>query len=642
MTIDWTGEQLALLAHPIDRHGCVLAGPGTGKSTTVLTLATRLLDANGPTSIRVTTFTRAAAAELALRAVEEGHELEPGTVHSFALALLMGNPTVSDLPRPLRIPDSWEGKELVQSDIARRLRGRGFIGTRRSTVERLEREMAARWESLDPELELLSEVSPELRNAYLGVWAEHRTVFGYSLFAEMPLKAAEALEDHPDLELHGLQLLIVDEYQDLNRCEIYMLQALTRFGVHVLGVGDDDQSIYSFRMADPAGIRQFGDDFERSLNYSLSVSQRCGVNVLTPARVLIETAQVRAPKPPLTPRERNLAGEFEYLSFRNQDHERDGVARLVAHLIGRRGLRPSEIVIMLRADHNGVWSGPLRQTLNKRGIPAVDVEQALAPLAEVTTRSALAIARLAVHREDSLAWWSLLRTTWGISEEFESAVTDESIARRERFAQRLARVAMDPPVGAPENSVKRAIALIQNVNAFLDGVDVEGVVASAQGWAPWLLETAKSFGIEVSQEFVDLALNVGQVTPQEHGLAHFLNQLEPVTKDLALQVEGAAIMSMSRSKGLTRRAAITMGVENGVIPSPRSPDVEEERRLLYVAMTRAKEFCYLTMATRRTGPTAFTGSGGAPQRASRGRSPFFSATPIGPRDGESFLATLGA
>jgi superfamily I DNA/RNA helicase len=128
---------------------------------------------------------------------------------------------------------------------------------------------------------------------------------------------------------------------------------------------------------------------------------------------------------------------------------------------------------------------------------------------------------------------------------------------------------------------------------------------------------------------------VGLRTPQAEGLAHFLNQLEPVTKDLALRTDAVAIMTMARSKGLTFRAAFVMGVEDTVIPAPRAHDVEEERRMLYVAMTRAREYSFLTMARRRHDATARTG-GGAP-RTSRGRCQFFRDLGVEPESGEAYV-----
>jgi superfamily I DNA/RNA helicase len=80
-----------------------------------------------------------------------------------------------------------------------------------------------------------------------------------------------------------------------------------------------------------------------------------------------------------------------------------------------------------------------------------------------------------------------------------------------------------------------------------------------------------------------------------------------------------------------------MGVEQGVVPNPRNPDIEEERRLLYVAMTRPREYLFLTMARRRIGPTAFTG---APNPQERGRSEFFANTAIAPVNGVLYLNDL--
>jgi DNA helicase-2/ATP-dependent DNA helicase PcrA len=126
----------------------------------------------------------------------------------------------------------------------------------------------------------------------------------------------------------------------------------------------------------------------------------------------------------------------------------------------------------------------------------------------------------------------------------------------------------------------------------------------------------------------------------ESGLNHYLNQLEPVAKDLALRTDGVAIMTMAKSKGLTFQAAIVMGVESGVIPSPRATDEKEERRLLYVAMTRARRFLFLTMASRRTGPTARSGQPNV--GSSRSRSPLLAMTSAEPRDGVRYLKKLVA
>lgn len=438
-----------------------------------------------------------------------------------------------------------------------------------------------------------------------------------------------------------VDLLVVDEFQDLNAAEIALVETLANRGISIVAVGDDDQSIYSFRMADPAGIRDLHNRLPNILDYPLSISLRCGNSILAAARALIEATPGRPPKARLQAGPNNPPGEFHYLRFTGAAAERSGVVRLVTHLIAA-GVEPEDIAVLMRSDYNSAWSGPLRQALATEGIPATDVEAALTPLAAPDTRRLLAIGRLVVNRLDGLSWWTLLELTSGIAASYINQVADEALTQAETFAARLMRIEEEPPAGVSASSHTRAVQTVNGALSIVEETTIEGVPPSDDGWATWLLELAGAIGIHVSDEFRDLAIRVGQRTPQEEGLNYFLNQLEPVTKDLALRTDGVAIMTMTRSKGLTFRATVVMGVEEGVVPMPAAADQNEERRLLYVAMTRAREYLYLTMASERTGPTARTGAANVGR--TRGRCPFFH--PLGPefapKSGVAYLASIGA
>ena len=119
---------------------------------------------------------------------------------------------------------------------------------------------------------------------------------------------------------------------------------------------------------------------------------------------------------------------------------------------------------------------------------------------------------------------------------------------------------------------------------------------------------------------------VGRVVPVERGLGYFLGQLEPIARDLATQSDAVRIMTMTASKGLTVNTCVVMGVERNLIPHPRAR-VDEERRLLYVAMTRATDMCVLTFARRRRGQIARLGAPSV--NRPRGRSPLLENLPIG-------------
>src|SRR5437870_5326280 len=117
-----TEEQAAVLEHDHHRHARVLAGPGTGKSATLVALVETLLEVNPAPRIKLLTFTRAATAELAKKVSEQRAAAaeRPSTIHSFSISVLLRNPGTGDFPEPLRIADNSEDKKIVLPTLARR------------------------------------------------------------------------------------------------------------------------------------------------------------------------------------------------------------------------------------------------------------------------------------------------------------------------------------------------------------------------------------------------------------------------------------------------------------------------------------------------------------------------------------------
>lgn len=307
-------EQRRIVGHPPAANARVLAGPGSGKSFTATYWLGELMKQEVAPRAKMLTFTRAATAEFAEKLAEaELAEVveKPATVHGHALSVLMSMQG-HGLPQPLRIPDSWETSELIHPHLSRLLKRLGHSKATPTLVRKLEAEMATGWQTLDEGSVLLSDVDPELRTAYVNVWGGHRTAFGYSLLNELTYRAGIALEDFGEDEPPKVDLLLVDEYQDLNAADIRFIAAHRDLGVAVVAIGDDDQSIYRWRHADPAGIRRFCDEFAPAVDYTLTISRRCGSSILAAANELIGTAPNRAPKPPLQAAEDSAPGVFAY------------------------------------------------------------------------------------------------------------------------------------------------------------------------------------------------------------------------------------------------------------------------------------------------------------------------------------------
>jgi len=144
--MEFTDEQKKILEHDPSKHACILAGPGTGKSSTIISYISELRKKYPDKIVRLLTFTRAANRELMDKIIEAGHDtILSSTIHSFAISVLLKNPGTGGLPEPLRIADDWEWDELIRKDIARRLT------TTVAMVNKLKNEMSAHWESLSPE-----------------------------------------------------------------------------------------------------------------------------------------------------------------------------------------------------------------------------------------------------------------------------------------------------------------------------------------------------------------------------------------------------------------------------------------------------------------------------------------------------------
>ena len=424
-------EQQRILAHQVGQHGCVEAGPGTGKSATMVELVDLLLSADDPPRVRLLTFTRAATAELAKKFGATATQVErPSTIHSFAISVLVRNPGAADYPEPLRMADDWERDHIVLPTLARRM------GVTILVLKSLFREMEANWQALVPEDD--PKIPVDVRARFLGAWNEHRKVYGYTLLSELPFLLRQALIDHPDLLGLDYDLLLVDEYQDLNPCDLEVLHLLAWHGCSILAAGDEDQSIYSFRKAAPEGIRRFASDYPGATIYPLTITRRCGRRVVTWARSVIEQDPDRNNnRPRLRAADDAEDGEVALLAFANNRQESQGVADLIEHLMKDEQLPPGEILVLSRGDYAGHFSGPIKEELEKRGIPVCDPSVVDRALQDPTNRRSLEVLRLMVRRDDSLAWAALCVLTSGVGSSFVDYVYATAAHARAGFGSTL-------------------------------------------------------------------------------------------------------------------------------------------------------------------------------------------------------------
>jgi ATP-dependent DNA helicase UvrD/PcrA len=628
MPFEPTPEQTAIISHDHTRHARVLAGPGTGKSTTMVALLDRLLVEDNSLSVRMLTFTRAATAELAEKVASHSPSADrPSTIHSFSISVLLRNPGTGGFPEPLRIADTWEFKVIVRPTLARR------AGIRVHLLDKLIQEMASNWESLtdheDPE------ITEADRNRFRGTWNEHRRVLGYTLLQELPYALRRALQNHNDLVGIDYDLLIVDEYQDLNACDLEVIKLVSDKSMcSVIGTGDDDQSIYSWRKAAPEGIRRFLQDYHQAKDYSLSVTLRCGKQIIQWANYVIQGDPDRpVGRAVLNPLPASPDGQVALLHFPGEKTEAQGIAQLVLGLT-RKGIEPKDILVLMRTDNNGTFSKPIREEIASMGVSCSDTSYILDLLEQGSNRRFLELLRLLVNPEDSISWASLLQLASGVGESFFQYIYDRAKQKGATFGVELCTARREDFPGAP-SSANKVKDMMNTVFAWREA-NVLPDERPDEGWGRWMVSVANNNDTipALTGEFRVLLIALDDIAEEEQSLERYLGQIEPLGKDLAqARTNGVRIMTMGGSKGLTVRATIIAGVEDGLVPRPNS-DLSEERRILYVAMTRAKEYLFCTWARRRRGPTARAGDSSMNRRR---HSHFLDDGPVESEDGQEFL-----
>jgi DNA helicase-2/ATP-dependent DNA helicase PcrA len=605
-------EQKAAAAH-VGSHARLLAGPGTGKTLTLTRHVCFLVAERNvsPGKILAVTFTRAAARELRQRVeneLGEGQCPRISTLHSFALRQLLKNSTrITDLPQPLRIADDWEERNIILEDL------KAMLNLRRIDEARdLLNELSADWQSLTADEADWERRFPNPR--FLGAWREHRRIYGYTLRSELVYQLKKALEQCGDFELEGpIEYFLVDEYQDLNRCDLAVVREIASRNVELFIAGDDDQSIYGFRKAHPEGIRRFARDYSGAHELSLEICKRCDSGILDLGLFVAQQDPRRFPKE-IRPEPGRGQGEVAILRFQDQDTEAVGIAKLCKHLMECHALKPDNILILVRSDRNGAFSGPIRQRLEVEGMPVSAATETANPLDNANGRAFLAFMRLAVNREDSLAWRTLFQV-WcdGIGVNSIGAVYDLGRSRGMSFAETVLTAHGDTNV-LPSNHQSRLSGAIGRVLNRLEELFL-GTVHDEHKTSAELMEvirvTAESLiEDEGARDSVLRELEHVAEIVKATSIEDLVRATEVASEDIEQEIEQGKIniLTMHRAKGLTAEAVIIAAAEDQYIPGRAQGDaVDDERRLLYVSLTRAKHQLFVTYCNTRTGRQTRTG-----------------------------------
>lgn len=568
------GPHLNIAASTSRRVG-VLAGPGTGKTSFgLMRRVVRLLSEGVPGErILLLSFTRVAAADLRDKVAALGvpgvENVVARTLHGYCFGLLQNDSVLQLMHRTPRILLDHE-KDLLLRDL-----GNGF-GDIRARRDRLEAYVAgwARGEADYPGVP--ANTGDNLFEKAVMRWlGDHRAM----LIGEVVPLAYKYLRDNPTAsERSAFDHIIVDEYQDLNFLEQQLLEILAENG-SLCVAGDDDQSIYSMRYANPSGILNFLSR-EDTESHTISVCGRCPDKILDMANSLIANAPGRN-KPVSTCRDINMPASVAIIQWDGLDAEVEGLVAAIASDIEQNRRSPGDILVLTNWRQIGER---VRQRLVELAVPS----QSFFSEEELKTdaaREAIALLRLVVTDSDLVAYRVLLSlgdaqgrgTAYA---KLTSTANQQNISvldLLERLAAGETFSGLSVPALVRRYSAARA-RVDQLRNLTLEEL-IDNLLPDQDPDVADLRSLSLAASIEV-ETFASLLQKV----------------IEAITQDEVPQTpDFVRIMSLHKSKGLTSPAVFIAGAVSGILPtiSAGATDAkvrattEEGRRLFYVALTRS-------------------------------------------------------
>ena len=641
----------------------VLAGPGTGKTATLVELVVdRIQGGLDPQECLVLTFGRKAAQELRSRIAHRlpGRAVVPAmTFHAYCYALVRQASPPEQFAEPLRLlsaPEQlWRISELLlgATEMGRitwpdalrpALRTRGFTREIADFIGR------ARSYGLDPGRvhELADERAEPTWHPVADLWTEYEQVLAIAGETDYSglVDDATSLPDVPQPKL-----LVVDEYQDTDAAQVALLQRLAGPSTELVAVGDPDQSIYAFRGADLRGIWDFTDTFGTSqrpaTTLALRRTRRFGPILTSASRAVINRigvtgslsaesfAAFRHPEPD------DIEGSVEVLTATDPLAEAEQIASLLRRAALDDGVPFDQMAVLVRTGRESL--GPYERALRAVGLP-VEVAGDEIPLADQpAVRSLLLAARAAI----ALASGRQL-----VPEEAEALLTgplghlDPSAMRRLartlrrqdaeqngrlRDSREVVAECLAEPLSLPDGPAARLATALQRAAALIiDRAPAERVIWTlwdGTGW-PRRLSAAADAGDETAHRDLDamVALFDDAARSQERGArvetAAYLDGLQgqeipgDTLAERGTRPHAVRVMTAHRAKGLEWDLVVLAGVQDGRWPATRTactllrterldprgggrpPSfgslLAEERRLFYVAMTRARRRLVVT------------------------------------------------
>ena len=591
----------------------VIAGAGSGKTRTLTYRVAFLLEQGVPADrILLLTFTNKSAREMMRRVVEIlGHDLASlwgGTFHSIGNRILRQHADRLGFRRDFTILDRDDAKDLLQAALddsgidvtATRLPKPDVIGDVFSMAANTGHTIARTLQENHPQFEDLALIMEDLRTRFIGR-KRAANVMDFDDLLGLWLRLLKEHEDIRDIYQRRFQFILVDEYQDTNELQGELIDLLAARHRNVMVVGDDAQSIYSWRGANFQNILEFPKRYAGARVYKIETNYRSTPEILDVANAAIATNTLQFTKELVSACK---SGPKPVLAVCGDASEQAAFIAQRALQLRDEGINLNDMAVLYRSHFHAM---ELQFELTRRNIP-FSITSGLRFFEQAHIKDVAAFLKFAANPADEISFKRMVRLLPGVG----GKGADKLWNLFRTHHSQLPEGAPNPLASAlqscnPSVAKKTTVAWAQfsSTIAQLEGPTVRGKAAemirvTLEGLYEDYLEETFANASQRLEEIIQLTHFSQQFTALDEFLTQLalLSNVEAEEQNATRDDEQIKLSSIHQAKGLEYTVVFVIMLCDGLFPSHRSIDrpasLEEERRLFYVAVTRAKKELYLT------------------------------------------------
>ncbi len=610
-----TGLNEAQLAAVTGAEGptMVIAGAGSGKTRVLTTRIAYLLE-QGVRSweILALTFTNKAAGEMKERIAHMigdsyVHELWMGTFHSIFARILRRNAEAIGYSRSFSIYDTDDTISAIKRimDLLHIPKDKYNPNAIRSRISSAKNALVLPQEYSKQALDDFSEKTALVYTEYVRMLGESNAMD----FDDLLIKTIELFKRHPDILAtyqNRFRYILVDEYQDTNRAQYTVVKMLADVHRNLTVVGDDAQSIYAFRGADIKNLFLFQEDYEDVKMFRLEQNYRSTTQILSAANALIKNNKSQIEKNLFT---KNAKGDDVQIIECSDDREEGAaVVRFLEEEMRKERYALNDFAVLYRTN---AQSRVIEDSFRRQGIPYTIVG-GVAFYKRKEIKDVIAYIRLIVNPNDSESLFRVINyPARGIGD-----TTLDKLAQYARERQTFVFDVLAVPEFIPNvqpravNALKTFHSVINKYRSLRSELSPSELLRSLIDDTGILRELKQENTLESLARYENVREFLSAIT--EYFMEKSDATIESFLEEISLMSDvdsmdgtknAATLMTIHAAKGLEYPVVFITGVEEGLFPSANAfyenDDIEEERRLMYVALTRAMRKCYISFSKVR-------------------------------------------